>query len=388
MAQKQQNNFVFPDFNHSIVNIAATLADFLGHPTGNPILPNLAEKLKTDYKNIVYIVIDAMGLRILEKNLPANSFLRRHQIDTVTSVFPSTTASATTSLMSGLTPAEHGWFAWSVDFDGDVIEVFKNRNFYTHEYHADSEFAIHQLPYQKFFEKVPLKREVYSCFSSKLASKISAQHVVEFNNLRQMFRCLHEICQKPEPKFVYSYYADLDSTMHAYGTTAWHSRHLLRKIQRHIERLAKKNPDTLLIITADHGQTDIKNFDFVCEDNALQDCLEHPLSLDPRGICFKIKQGKDADFHVAFKKYEQDYTLYPSKELIQKGVFGNFKLHPEYQKYLGDYIAIGGNTKNMMVFAPGEQYHGHQRFYHGIHTGLTADEMYVPLIVVEGKMRG
>ena len=386
MVQKQQNNFVFPDFNHSIVNIAATLADFLGHPTGNPILPNLAEKLKTDYKNIVYIVIDAMGLRILEKNLPADSFFRQHQIDTVTSVFPSTTAAATTSLISALTPAEHGWFAWSVDFNGTVFELFRNRDYYTHEILATDDFAKTHLPYQKFFDNVTREWEIYSCLPDKISSKIHTPHETEFHTLGQMFRCLHQICQKPGQKFIYNYYSDLDATIHAYGTTAWRSRHLLRKIEHKVQRLDKRHPDTLFVITADHCQSDVNGFAYICDDTALQDCLAHPVSLDPRGICFKLKPGKDAAFQTAFQKYLPDFALYPTKDLIQHGVFGTFKLHPEYQKYLGDYIAIGKDTNKMMVFNSGDQYQNskRKRLYRGMHTGLTPDEMYVPLIVING----
>ena len=149
----KNKNFVFPDFNHSIVNLAATLADFLGKPICHPVLPKLKAQLKPTYKNIVYMVIDAMGSQILAKNLPENALFRTHEIDTVTSVFPSTTAAATTSLTTALTPAEHGWFAWAVDFDGAVIELFRNRNFYTHEFTTDSEFARHHLPVTNFFEK-------------------------------------------------------------------------------------------------------------------------------------------------------------------------------------------------------------------------------------------
>ena len=382
--RKKENNFVFPDFKHSIVNLAATLADFLGKPVTQSILPNLAAALKNDYKNIVYLVIDGMGSRILEKNLPANSFLRRHQIDTITSVFPSTTASATTSLQSALTPADHGWFAWSVDFDGEIIELFKNRNFYTRELTVDREFTQHHLPVEKFFENVTGDRKIYSCFSMNLSSKIHADHEVEFNSLRQMFRCLHRVCQQPEKKFIYGYYADLDTMMHGYGTTARRSQKLLKKIQRKIARLTKRNPDSLFVITADHGQVDVNGFVYFCDDTELQSCLAHPISLDPRGACFKLKPGKDRAFRAAFQKYEPDFALFPSQKLIQKGVFGDFKLHPAYQKYLGDYIAIGKNTAKMAVFVKRDQYRKGHTLYRGIHTGLTADEMMVPVIVVAG----
>lgn len=380
----KNNQFVFPDFNHSIVNLAATMSQFLGKPSAHPTLPKLLERLKPEYKNIVYLVIDGMGTRILEKNLPTTSFLRKNQIDTITSVFPSTTATATTSLTSALTPAEHGWFAWTVDFNGEIIELFLNRNFYTHELTPDRNFTKHTLPYKNFFEDKNLKREIYSCFGADLCSKIHAEHEIEYHSLGQMFRCLHQICNQPDPKFIYGYYPKLDAYLHDYGTKARRSRHLLKTIQHKIVHLAKKHPDTIFVITADHGQTDVQGFTYICDDTEIQACLAHPISLESRSACFKLKPGKDADFRAAFQKYTDDYTLYSSQDLIKQGLFGDFKLHPEYQKYLGDYIAIGGSSAKMMIFKHGDEYHSRKHLYHGVHTGLTADEMEVPVIVVAG----
>ena len=375
-------DLIYPNFRHSIVNLAATLAEFLGQETKHAVLPELAKKLAAGYQNVVYLVIDGMGSRILPKHLPEKSFLRRHQIDELTSVFPSTTAAATTSLISALTPAEHGWFAWSMDFDGTVIELFPNRNYYTGELTADRDFAHHKLPYRNLWDYHKTDREIYSCFPRKISSKIHAQHEVEFRSLGEMCRQLDQICREPNPKFVYGYYADFDSTMHSFGINAAKSRRMLKAINRKMEKLARKHPDTLFVITADHGQTTVQGYTYICDDPAIQECLEHPLSLDPRGACFKIKPGMDAQFRAAFQKYAADFKLFPSQELIEKGVFGDFSTHPAYQKYLGDYIAVGTETAKMLIFQHGDEFHRHKHLYHGNHTGMTADEMYVPLIVV------
>lgn len=378
-------NLVFPDFNHCVVNISATLSQYLGHPTTYKTLPKLENYLGQDYKNIVFMVIDGMGSRILQKNLPEKSFLRQHQIDELTSVFPSTTVASTTSLISALQPAEHGWFAWSIDFNGEVIELFRSRNFYTREFTTDPEYAMHKLPYKPFWSYNKTERATYTCCPSRITSKIHAQHDTEFDTVKQMFRQLHKICQKPEKKFVYAYFSEFDSTMHSYGITAHKSRRLLKKINRYLEHLSKKNPDTLFIVTADHGQTEVKGYSYICDDPEIQICLEHPISLDPRGACFKIKPNMDSQFCQAFQKYTTDFTLFTTDELIKRGTFGEFKSHPEYKQLLGDYIAIGNDSAKMLVFQRGAEYHHHTHLYRGTHTGMTANEMYVPLIVVAGK---
>jgi len=67
---------------------------------------------------VVLMAFDGMGVDILEKHLPRESFLRENMIRYVTSVFPSTTTAAMTAYYSGLSPNEHGWLGWSLYFIG------------------------------------------------------------------------------------------------------------------------------------------------------------------------------------------------------------------------------------------------------------------------------
>ena len=72
-----------------------------------------------------------------------------------------------------------------------------------------------------------------------------------------------------------------------------------------------------------------------------------------------------------------------AEEAIQKGMFGKFQLRPDLRQYLGDYIAVGKNTGNLMVLKDPVKKHLNR----GSHSGMTADEMYVPVIVIQGGKR-
>ena len=87
-----------PDFTKNIVNISATLAEFLGCPNEKPTLPALARALGGEYKNVVLLVLDGLGMYPLERNLGEGSFLRKNVKEVLTSVFPSTTTNATTPI--------------------------------------------------------------------------------------------------------------------------------------------------------------------------------------------------------------------------------------------------------------------------------------------------
>jgi hypothetical protein len=87
--------------------------------------------------------------------LPEDAFLRRRQAATLTSVYPSTTAAATTSLYTGLSPAEHGWLGWSCYFKeyARQVDLFLDRDSYTQEKLPASP-ARALMPFESVFSRI------------------------------------------------------------------------------------------------------------------------------------------------------------------------------------------------------------------------------------------
>ena len=48
------SRFIMPDYTNSNLNITATLAEFLGAPNKNAILPNLMEELSKGYNLLLH----------------------------------------------------------------------------------------------------------------------------------------------------------------------------------------------------------------------------------------------------------------------------------------------------------------------------------------------
>lgn len=70
---------LFPDYQNSILNIPCTLLKHFGLRAPHGTLAVLEQELAAHhYQNIVLMVFDGMGMAVLEKNLPPESFLRRH----------------------------------------------------------------------------------------------------------------------------------------------------------------------------------------------------------------------------------------------------------------------------------------------------------------------
>ena len=372
---------MFPDFNNSIYNVSSTLQKYLGLDNGAVKIAQLETALNKQYKNVILLVVDGLGMSVLENHLPAKSFLWRNMAQRITSVFPATTTCGTTTLITAEQPAEHGWFAWEMNFAGRIIELFKNKDRYSGEQMPDG-YVRNKLPTVRFWEKKGLRKDVtcYALFPDKIKMKSSGDSY--FSDLPDMGSKLSELCRQEGRKFIYAYFSELDSVMHDNGATSRKAKKLVRRINKEFEQFITGRDDTLLIITADHSQCDIKGFVDIYKDKEITQCMEHPFSCEPRATAFYIKKGMHEQFKNAFKKYEDDFTLFETKELIDKGVFGTFK-DDNYKKYLGDYIAIGKDTNKFLLFAENRGKHGSARkTYKGHHTGMTKEEMAVPLIIV------
>src|SRR5512135_1734595 len=108
---------VLPDYaGGSILNLMRSVAEACG-ATGLPYEParQLDPAELADAANIVLLVIDGLGLDYLLRN-GKDGALRGHLRGSLTSVFPSTTASAITTFLTGLAPQQHGLTGWHMYF--------------------------------------------------------------------------------------------------------------------------------------------------------------------------------------------------------------------------------------------------------------------------------
>ena len=121
-----KENIIFPDYKKSIVNLASTILQTYDVKPFHPVLNCLdVTELKTK-QNIVIIILDGLGYNLLLQCAQDYAkFMFSHLENKLTSVFPSTTSAAITSLLTGRTPWEHGAIGWTLYFK----EFAKNIDF-------------------------------------------------------------------------------------------------------------------------------------------------------------------------------------------------------------------------------------------------------------------
>jgi len=381
-----------PDYGgRSIVNLIASIACAFGArdwPVARLSDPSLASLLD-GAKRIALLVVDGMGQAQLAR-APWRGALSQHARGTLTSVFPSTTATAITALMTGLPPSQHGLTGWHMYFP-EIAAVGAVLPFRTRA--SDRPMAALGLPsarvfdQRSLFDRLPVasfalapERIVNSEFNRAYTGGAER---IGYRSLEHLFQALVNcLGRQSGPCFVYAYFPDFDAMAHEHGAD---STAALRALQRFDGALGAFLPaaarlDTVVAVTADHGFIDSPpRRSILLEDHAaLQEMLRLPLCGERRAAYCYIKPGLAEEFeaYVADRLAEQVW-LFASAALIEQGWFGPGTPHPKLNERVGDYTLVAKDDWTVKDWLPGEKRHTQL----GVHGGVSADEMVVPLVV-------
>ena len=117
------------NYNECLTNLACSIQKYFGLNTRHNSIEYIDKLLNEKQpKNVVLMLFDGMGSKILDRTLDENSFFIKNKIKEITTVFPATTTAATTSIRTGLNPIEHGWLGWNMYIApiDETITVFLN----------------------------------------------------------------------------------------------------------------------------------------------------------------------------------------------------------------------------------------------------------------------
>ena len=369
-----------PDYENCLVNLSSSILRYFGAETTAPTLVLADRLLEREYRNVIILLMDAMGTSIIEKHLEPSGFLRSHLAGNYSSVFPPTTVAATTSILSGLYPNEHGWHGWDMFFPelGKNVTIFSNTEQLTEDENgnikepavaADFHVGFRYCPYKNIIEKIN-EAGGNAYFSSPFAEPNP-------QDLDSILGRVEKLCELPEKKFIYAYWGEPDSTMHAKGPYSSEAHELMLSLEKRLEEFAGSLPsDTLLLITADHSQTATVNHCIMDYPEILK-CLMRLPSVEPRTLSFFVKDEYKKGFPDIFKKtFGDKFWLLTKDEILKEQLFGIGKEHELFRDMLGDYIAV--SVAEDAVFAT----HIEAEKMPGGHAGLTKEELEIPLIAV------
>ena len=373
-----------PDYENCLVNLSNSILRYFGAETTAPTLKLADSLLERDYRNVIILLMDAMGISILEKHLEPDGFLRSHLAGNYSSVFPPTTVAATTSVLSGLYPNEHGWLGWDMYYPdlGKNVTVFMNTDQLeeTEDSTPENPKLKELKPAADFnaaFRYCPYKNIIQKINEAGGKAYASMPYLEPFpQDLDAILDRINELCRTPEKKFIYAYWNEPDSTIHQFGPDSNEAHELMLSLEKRLEEFASGLSDTLLLITADHSQVWSRNHCLMDHPEILK-CLVRLPSIEPRALNLFVKEEYLEEFPKIFKETFRDkFLLLTKEEIIEQKLFGIGKEHKIFRDSLGDYIAIAVSDESIFIT------HKEAEMMPGGHAGLTKEEMEIPLIAV------
>src|SRR3954470_16261378 len=212
-----------------------------------PWLPDLV----LDARVVVLLVLDGLGWNAGQAHPTVLPTLHGMTGGAITTVVPSTTAAALTSITTGLSPAEHGVIGFRVAVDGDVLNILgwqmarakRSPDPFTVQRHAP-------------FLGRPVAVVTGSSFRN---SGFTRAHLrdTDFIGYRVESTLVEHlrVLTRGDAAFVYAYYPRIDEVAHEFGLHDSYCLSELAAADRLVAAVLDALPaDAALVVTADHGQ--------------------------------------------------------------------------------------------------------------------------------------
>ena len=387
----------------SLVNLPATVTKLLDVPSfGQPPLDEtITARLGGPYQKVVFLLADALGYHLFRQmidtvqDLVWARYFDSAVFSPITSICPSTTASALTTLWTGVGAAAHGvigYEMWAKEF-GMVINNILHAP-------ANAKKDVGGLSRAGFDPAVFMDKPLLGphlrkhgitpttfIHASIAHSGLSVMQMRDVN--LQTYVNEADLCvslanflnNRPDKReFIYIYYSDVDTLMHRYDVvdervalqfgafSSIFEEGFLRKVSPAIAE------ETLLILTADHGSIatppqekyDLGNHPQLTSCLVMQPTCEHRLP-----ILF-IKPGKVGEVQDYFAKtWPDDFLLVDPESALDGGLFGKGPFVDGVRDRLGNLIVVSKRDAYLWWSPNPNQMAGR-------HGGLSPQEMLCP----------
>lgn len=393
MSETQLSPFL-PDYNGgSIANLMASIAAACGVKDAPPYpaLASLPPHRLSKAKNIVLVVIDGLGMDTLQR-LGPGGHLHRHLAGGLTSVFPSTTATAATCLLTGQTAQQHGLTGWHMFFReiGCILAVLplfpRHGGPRLRECGVDPDLLLRAHPLFPRLSRpghVVSPKFIINSDFNLLHSAGAERHAYE--GVAEFFASIRDVVKTGRGRqYLHAYYPTLDSLAHEYGIASAEVAKCFAILDAGFGQLLQdlRGSDTLVLVTADHGFIDTTPAQSLnlAQYPDLAATLALPLCGERRAAWCYVRPQLAWRFEQCVAEQLADVAwLYRSEDLIAKGWFGRGPAHPKLAERIGDYALIMKDNWTLGDTLPGE------KPYHliGVHGGVSQAEMQVPLIMAE-----
>lgn len=244
---------IIPDYGGA--NVRGIIPALLGPSSWTSGLPDWMPSTVAGSSSVVLLVLDGLGWDQLQEHRELMPVVASMSGGPIQTVAPTTTATALSSITTGLTPAEHGLIGYRIVVGGEVMNVLRwyvgdhavRRSHPPREVQPFDPFLGRTVPVvspaelqNSAFSEAHLRGCVPVGWRAASSIAVEARRQVDAGE-----------------RFVYCYYGSIDKIAHERGFGPYYDAELRAADALVAEILAALPSGTTLLVTADHGQVHV-----------------------------------------------------------------------------------------------------------------------------------
>ena len=357
-----------PDYGSgSLAEIVPSLCDGLR-------LPGFWDHLQFgEFERAIVIVIDGLGYEQLHQHKAIAPVLAAADRGPITTVFPTTTPTALTSLGTGLSPGSHGLIGATFRLDDQIFAPLG--------WGQEPPATVIQ-PEPTCWERAAAAGVHVAVVSPRLyeyggltGSAFRGGRYVGADAFGERVAEIYREVRNGTRSLVYGYWEGLDKVGHVHGVDSPHYRAELAIVDQFVAALTADLPeDTVLIVTADHGMVDCDVAIEVDGSDLMVDVTM--LAGEPRMRQIYAQSGSSGAVLQRWRERLADQAeVVLRDDAIDQGWFGD--VANDFRNRIGDVLALAvpgvrlvANSRDSILSS-----------LRGQHGALSDAELFVPLAV-------
>jgi len=246
---------LLPDFGGAC--LTGVIPGLFGCLYGNEAAPSFMPANLADATQIVLLVLDGLGAEQLAARPHLAPTLTEGVGTPITSVAPSTTACALTSLSTGVPPATHGIVGYRVALGDEIMNVLT----WTIS-GADARMRVPSgtfqpcVPFSGSPGPVPVVTRNDFGPTGFSAAHLGAADLHRWHTPAGLVTGVRGLLSSGA-RFIYAYYEGIDKVAHARGLGEYYDDELVAVDRMVGDLLASLPAGAALVVTADHGQVEV-----------------------------------------------------------------------------------------------------------------------------------
>lgn len=378
-------------------------------PAGLPA--DVLHGLPRRYRKVILLFVDAFGWTFFERHVDQYPFLKRFVTDGVvsklTTQFPSTTAAHVTTIHTGMPPGESGVYEWfyyepkldrviapllfsfAGDNDRDTLaatginpaEIYPQRTIHQQLVARGVGSYIYQY---RDYTPSPYSDAIFTGATVRPYRTIA----------EALVNMADAVIDEPGPAYFFLYFSGIDTLGHIYGPDTRQFNAEIDMFMTTLERLlhgtlAGNTSDTLLLVTADHGQMAVTPEETIYL-NRLPESIEPFIKRNRQGQLI-VPGGSPRDMFLYIQDEHLDAAqdmlvhqlagraeVYRTQDLIEQGFFGACEPSATFLSRVGNLVILAYEGEGVWWFDKGR----FEQRLKGHHGGLSRAEMETILLAL------